>query len=298
MDPNGNVIASASVQLEPGDRSPTKAATTDGSGFFRFDGVAAGPFQLSITAKGFATFTKTGDLLPGQALDLFELPVQIASATTVVEVKYSQYQLAEQQVEIEEKQRVLGVFPNFYVTYDNHAPALAPSQKFRLALRTNIDPVTFLGAGAAAGVEQAFDVFNGYGQGAQGYAKRFGASYADGFIGTMIGGAILPSLFKQDPRYFYKGVGSTRSRLLYALANAVICKGDNGRWQANYSGILGSLAAGGISNLYYPPQNRGAALVFENTSLGIGLSGLQNIFQEFIVRRLTPHAPPVQTGNP
>jgi hypothetical protein len=298
VDPRGNVIASATVQLEQGDRSPARAAATDGEGYFRFDGVAAGAFQLSITAKGFAPLTKTGDLLPGQALDLFDLPVQIAAATTVVEVKYTKYQLAEQQVEIEEKQRVLGVFPNFYVTYDSNAPSLAPRQKFQLALRASIDPVTFLGAGAAAGLEQALDLFNGYGQGAQGFAKRYGAAYADGFIGTVLGGALLPSLLKQDPRYFYKGVGSTRSRVLYALENAVICKGDNGRWQANYSGILGSLAAGGISNFYYPPQNRGAALVFENTSLGIGLSGLQNIFQEFIVRRLTPHAPPVQGGNP
>ena len=96
-------------------------------------------------------------------------------------------------------------------------------------------------------------------------AKRYGAGYADIVTGTFIGSAILPSLLKQDPRYFYKGTGSTRSRILYAIANSVICKGDNGRWQANYSSILGSLAAGGISNLYYPAQDRnGAGLTFEN----------------------------------
>jgi hypothetical protein len=106
----------------------------------------------------------------------------------------------------------------------------------------------------------------------------------------MIGGAILPSLLKQDPRYFYKGTGSTRSRILYALANAVICKGDNGHWQANYSGILGALAAGGISNLYYPASSRnGAGLTFENTLIGIGGSAVGNLFQEFLVRKLTPH---------
>ena len=82
----------------------------------------------------------------------------------------------------------------------------------------------------------------------------------------MIGDAILPSILKQDPRYFYKGSGTTRSRILYALANAVVCKGDNGHWQPDYSGILGSLAAGGISNLYYPASNRnGVQLTFENT---------------------------------
>ena len=75
----------------------------------------------------------------------------------------------------------------------------------------------------------------------------------------MIGGAILPSLFRQDPRYIYKGTGSIPSRALYAIANSVICRGDNRRWQPSYSGILGGLAAGGISNLYYPaeqPQRR------------------------------------------
>ena len=100
---------------------------------------------------------------------------------------------------------------------------------------------------------------SGYGQAAHGYAKRYGAAYGDAVISTMIGGAILPSLLKQDPRYFYKGTGSTRSRILYALANAVICKGDNGHWQFDYSGILGALAAGGISNLYYPASSRNGA---------------------------------------
>ena len=72
----------------------------------------------------------------------------------------------------------------------------------------------------------------------------------------MLGGAVFPSLFKQDPRYFYKGTGSISSRALYAIANSVICKGDNERWQPNYSAILGGIAAGGISNLYYPASNR------------------------------------------
>jgi uncharacterized membrane protein YeaQ/YmgE (transglycosylase-associated protein family) len=109
-------------------------------------------------------------------------------------------------------------------------------------------------------------------------------------VGTMVGGAILPSLLKQDPRYFYKGTGSTRSRILYALANAVICKGDNGHWQFDYSGILGDLAAGGISNLYYPASSRSGGGLIENTLIGIGGSGVANLFQEFLIRKLTPHA--------
>src|SRR4029077_10209307 len=144
------------------------------------------------------------------------------------------------------------------------AAPLSSKQKFELAWKSTVDPITFGVTGAIAGIEQAENRFSGYGQGAEGYGKRFGASYADLVTSTYIGGAILPSLLKQDPRYFYKGTGGKRSRILYALANSVICKGDNGHWQANYSGILGSLAAGGISNLYYPAKDRnGAGLTFE-----------------------------------
>jgi hypothetical protein len=115
---------------------------------------------------------------------------------------------------------------------------------------------------------------------------------------TLIGSAILPSLLKQDPRYFYRGTGSKRSRLLYAIANSVICKGDNGHWQANYSAILGGLAAGGISNLYYPAKDReGAELTFENALIGIGATAAANVLQEFVIRKFTSNAPKSDLGN-
>jgi len=185
---------------------------------------------------------------------------------------------------------VLDVIPNFYVTYRPDAVPLTSKQKFGLAWRTTIDPVTFVLAGGIAGIQQAQNHFPGYGQGSQGYAKRFGAAYADAVAGTFIGSAILPSILKQDPRYFYKGTGSIRFRFLYAVANSVITKGDNKRWQPNYSGILGSFAAGGVSNLYYPAQDRdGATLLFENTLIGIGSAAAANLFQEFVIRKLTPN---------
>jgi hypothetical protein len=151
----------------------------------------------------------------------------------------------------------------------------------------------------AAGIEQWQGHFAGYGQGTEGYAKRFGAGFADTVTGTYIGGAILPVVFKQDPRYFYKGTGTIPARFFYAIANAVICKGDNGRWQVNYSNILGSLAAGGISNLYYPSQDRnGFGLTFENGAIAIASTAVQNIFQEFVIRRLTPSARKTAAQNP
>jgi Carboxypeptidase regulatory-like domain len=297
LDQNGNFILAARVKLACEGHAGEQEVASDENGHFNFNGVAAGPFELTIAADGFATQTRPGILHSGETFEMPDISLVIAAATTDVQVTVTKYELAEEQVKVEEKQRVLGFIPNFYVSYNHDAPSLAAKQKFELAWRTSVDPITLLAVGALAGIEQADDGFSGYGQGAQGYAKRYGAAFADSTVATVVGSAILPSLLKQDPRYFYKGSGSTRSRILYALANSVICKGDNGHWQANYSGILGSLAAGGISNLYYPAANRnGVGLTFENTLAGIGTSGIENLFQEFLVRRLTPHAQDPQNG--
>jgi hypothetical protein len=206
--------------------------------------------------------------------------------------------VAEEEIKNQEKQRVFGVFPNFYVSYVPNAAPLNSKQKFQLAWRATIDPVNFVLIGAVAGIQQAQNSFGGYGQGAAGYGRRYGAAYGDFVTGTFIGSALLPSVLKQDPRYFYKGTGSTRSRIMYAIANAVICKGDNGHWQPNYSGILGSLVSGGISNAYYPAKDRGAALVFENTLVGIGETAAANLLQEFVIRKLTPNVPVYQPAKP
>jgi hypothetical protein len=291
VDQNGNFLLAARVSLSRAGQTEERTQESDGAGHFVFTAVPPGPFQLTISGERFATQQLPGTLHPGEALEMPPISLAIAGTTSEVRVSVTNYELAEEQVKIEETQRVLGVIPNFYVSYRQDALPLRPKQKFELAWKTSVDPVTFAATGAFAGVQQAQNEFSGYGQGAKGYAKRYGASYGDAVIGTMIGGAILPSLLKQDPRYFYKGTGSTRSRILYALANAVICKGDNGHWQFDYSGIIGALAAGGISNLYYPASSRnGAGLTFENTLIGIGGSAVGNLFQEFLIRKLTPHA--------
>lgn len=221
-----------------------------------------------------------------------QIILPVATAMTEVKVGLTVPEIAEEEIKVQEKQRVLGVIPNFYVTYVPNAAPLTPKQKFALAWKTTIDPVTFGIVGVVAGIQQSQNAFSGYGQGGSGYAKRYGAAYADLTSGTFIGAAILPSLLKQDPRYFYKGTGSKRSRLFYALANAVICKGDNGRWQTNYSSIVGSLAAGGISNLYYPASDRrGATLTFESALIGIGASGAANIIEEFFSTKFTTNVP-------
>ena len=188
---------------------------------------------------------------------------------------------AAEQVRQQEKQRIAGVVPNFNVSYNADAAPLSRTQKLQIALRTATDPVAFGIAGFDAGLSQAENDFPGYGQGAQGYAKRFGASYADNFDGTLLGNAIFPILLKQDPRYFRRGTGSFTSRFLYSVSTTVWCKNDNGKWGPNYSNILGNLAAGGISNLYYPASDRGAGLTFERGFTVTAYGAFGGIFNEF-----------------
>lgn len=288
VDKDGAVVANAKVVLEPGG-SAFVESVSDNGGNFKFTDVPPGPFKLSFTAPGFAAQTTTGVLQPGE--DHLTPSVQLVVATTVeVDVHESQVEVAEEEIHVEEKQRVFGIVPNFYVSYVPDAAPLNAKQKFQLGWKSVIDPVNLPVAALFAGVEQAQNTYSGYGQGAQGYGKRFGATYADFISGTFIGSVILPAVFKQDPRYFYKGTGSRQSRILYAMVNAVICKGDNKRWQPNYSNMIGSLAAGGLSNLYYPASSRGVGLTFGNAALSIAGSAGVGVFQEFFSKRLTPHA--------
>jgi hypothetical protein len=299
VDQTGAIFAGARVKLSREDQSPGQELLSDGDGQFSFVNIAPGPFQLTISSPGFAAQTSSGILHSGESCVVPQIELTVATAVTEVRVIPSLTEVAQEQIKEQEKQRVLGVVPNFYVSYIHDAAPLNSKQKFELAWKTSVDPVTFGLNAVIAGVEQAQNDFSGYGQGAQGFAKRYGASYADLVAGTFIGGAILPSLLKQDPRYFYKGTGSKRSRVLYAIANAVICKGDNGHWQANYSGILGSLAAGGISNLYYPASNRnGAALTFENALISLGAGAAANVLQEFVIRKLTPNISSHEPAKP
>jgi len=288
VDQDGALIAGARVKLT--DAHTLNQELLSGSdGQFSFGNIAPGNFVLTITSPGFATQTMSGILPSGGHNELPQIVLVVAANVTEVQVGVPQTEVAEEQIKIEEKQRVLGAIPNFYVTYTPNPVPLDAKQKFELAWKTVLDPVTFLVVGGLAGVQQAQNHFVGYGQGAQGYAKRFGANYADTVSSTFIGSAILATLLKQDPRYFYKGTGSTPSRFFYAIANSVICKGDNRRWQPNYSNVVGNLASGGISNLYYPAQDRnGAELTFENAAIGIGAGAISNLLQEFLLRRLTP----------
>jgi hypothetical protein len=215
-----------------------------------------------------------------QAQSITDAPVP-AVQQAASQPPLSPQEKAALQLKQQEQQRIAGVVPNFNVSYNKDAVPLTRNQKLHLAWRTATDPVAFGIAGFDAGFSQAENDFPGYGQGAQGYAKRFGASYADNFDGTLLGNAIFPILLKQDPRYFRRGEGSFPSRLFYALSTTVWCKNDNGKWGPNYSNMLGNLSAGGISNLYYPASDRGAGLTFERGFTVTAYGAFGGVFNEF-----------------
>ncbi len=282
-------MGGANVRLMHDEGATVLETQTDADGHFTFSNFGVGAFVLHVTASGFDDAQTTGSLNAGELAMLPAIVLQISKMRTSVAVSSEQKELAEEEIKSEEKQRLFGVVPNYYVSYVNPAVPLDPKQKFELAWKTMIDPVSFGISAVAAGVEQSRNTYSGFGQGSEGYAKRFAASYADGAIGTLLGGAVFPTLMHQDPRYFVKGRGSKTSRLLYALANSIVCKGDNGRFQDCYSQQIGYLASAGLSNLYYPAQNRqGAALTFENFGYALAGAAGSNVFQEFFSRMLTP----------
>ena len=192
-----------------------------------------------------------------------------------------QRETAERELKKQEQQRILGVIPNFNTTDVQNAAPLTPGQKFRLAFRSAVDPFQFVAAGLDAGISQAQDSFPGYGQGAQGYAKRFGAAYADQFSSLFWGNAVFPTLLHEDPRYFRKGTGSFKGRLFYAISTTVRTKNDNGTWGPNYANVLGNVAAGGLSNLYYPSTDRGVGLTFQRAFTVTAEGAIGAVFVEF-----------------
>ncbi len=299
LDTTGAVVPGARVTLIGASGTSDRVTLTGSSGGFIFSGLAPAAFRISATSSGMGTYVSPRiQLSAGESHELTGIILPIASTSADVRVNATMKEIATEQVKAEEKQRVFGAIPNFYASYNWNAAPLSSGQKFALAFRYTIDPVTFAVDGIVAGIEQASNEFPGYGQGAQGYAKRFGAAYADDAIGTMIGSAILPSLLHQDPRYFYMGSGTVRSRAVYAISSAVICRGDNGHRQLNYSAILGNFASGAISNAYYPASDRGVSLTIRGGFINLAAQAASNLFQEFLVKKLTPKIPKYEQGKP
>ena len=286
VDTTDDPIPGATVVLQ-GPAGDRLTAVTKDDGAFLFDPAPAEiSYQVTVTAEGFADWSSSITVEPGQDKTLTDVKLRILAVQRAVTVNYSSKEVATQQLKAEEQQRVLRFIPNLYVTYEPHPEPLTTSMKFHLAYKSLAQPVFFARVAAWAGVQQAADTPN-WPQGAKGYGKRLGAGFADGVTEGLIGNAILPSLLHQDPRYFYQGSGTKKSRALHAMLATFICKGDNGKTQPNYSNWGGSLISSAIALSYYPSSDRNAQHVFRNFGIGMGLHVSGGLVQEFILDKFT-----------
>lgn len=298
LDIGGAMVGGAKVTLiGPGDNEE-RVAASDSKGEFTFLGISPGNFKITVTSLGLEPFASSDIVLrAGETRELPQVVLAIATSSSDVRVTATEDDVAVAEIKAAEKQRVFGVIPNFYSSYIWNAAPLRPKLKYELAIRSVTDPVTFLGSAGTAGVEQALNTFPGYGSGPGAYAKRFGAAYTDTVLSRMLGSAIFPSFFHQDPRYFYKGKGTIPSRAVYAIERTFITRGDNGHSQFNYSHLLGNFATAGISTFYHAPGDRTASLAIRNGFIITGGNAAINLVREFLLNRLTSKLPDYPQGK-
>ena len=291
LDVSGATVSGAEVNLLHGDGTQSRTMVSEANGEFTFTKISAGSYLVTVTAKGFAPFT-SGEFAVAvmQAYEVPEVSLTVATASMEVTVRPIDM-IAAEQIRAEEKQRLAGFFPNFYTSYVFDAAPLSAKQKFSLATRGTFDPVAMLGVSLAAGIEQATNAHSGYGQGAAGYSKRLAARFADGRSSDFLTHAVFPALLHQDPRYYYQGSGSIKSRFVHAVTSAFVTRSDSGHAVPNTSYFLGDLSAGALANLYYPKADRGSRLVFTNAAVGLAGRIGTNLIREFLSKSLSTNLP-------
>lgn len=288
-DVNGGVVPGATVVLRASSPGNERRVVSKDNGSFQFDNVQpARLYHVAVSAKGFADWTSNDVVLrPSQFFILTGIALHVSTVRVTINAILPE-QAAAAQVKAEETQRLFGVIPNFYVAYGHNTVPLTPKLKFQLAVKTLVDPVTIAGFGFNAAIYQLAG-YPGYREGTKGYAERLGATFAGGYTNILIGDALLPSLLHQDPRYFYQGTGTTKSRLLHALSFPLISRGDDGTREINWSNIGGDLASGAIANAYYPAQDRGVWRVISSALIGMGGRMALDVAQEFVLHKHTSH---------
>lgn len=181
------------------------------------------------------------------------------------------------------KDRLFFALPNFLTLENAHlVPPLTAGQKFKVVARSSFDYVQYPWFGFLAGISQAENSEPGYGQGAQGYGKRYGAAMGDGVIENFMTSAVFPSMLRQDPRFFQSGHGGFWHRSWYAFTRIFVTRGDSGKTQINYSEIFGSALSAGISTYSYHPH---ADKTLSNTTkvwgTQVGYDSLTYVVKEF-----------------
>lgn len=299
FDIRGGLVPGAEISLEEKGRTDQRHTTSDSEGHFTFHDLAPGDYTVFIASPGLETFESPGILLrAGEKYELPDIALPIASASTTVNVVITQSEVADEELRLETRQRVLGVLPSFYTSYVWNAAPLNTRQKFRLSLRAAVDPYVFVDTAITAGIQQADNTFPGFGNDTASYFKRYAAAYGDTLIGHTLGSAIYPSIFHQDPRYFYMGPGTSfPRRLKHALLAGVAARGDNGRWQPNYSHILGNASAGALSSVWHPAADSPQSLALNDALMGMADAAIQGLLREFVFPHITTKVPTYARGK-
>jgi hypothetical protein len=318
IDVSGALVPGATIKLElkknttrrlgdapkPSDLedlyTPLRETIADSAGEFEFSNLAAGTYRALITAKGLEPFlSERIELSAGQHFELPNIALPVATAGKAVTVYATSVQVADAELKLETHQRVLGLAPNYYESFVWNAAPLNTRQKFYLATKSRTDPFIIIPTAIRAGIETGRDTFPGWGQDTPSYFKRFAAGYGDALFGRFIGGAIFPSIFHQDPRYFYMGPAQpTSARFLHAISAGVVARGDNGHLQPNYSHVFGNAAAGALSTVYHPAGTSAGSLAARNAIFGVAGGAIQGLFREFVFSRLTHNVPGYAKGKP
>lgn len=224
-------------------------------------------------------------------------PAAPAQGPDTTQEKNSTQQKTKDQ---KESQRVLGVLPQFGVVNQKDARPLTAQQKFRLFYKSAFDPAEFAVTGLEAGIDQAEDAFPGYGQGAAGYGRRYGAAFGDQVTSGFFTNYFYPSLLHHDPRYYRLGEGGFKRRLGHALVQELIAHKDFGGRTFAWSNALGALSSGAISNAYYPDDDRGFGLTMSRAGISLlygSLGGLEDEFWPDVYRKLRHRKPSSVPGD-
>jgi hypothetical protein len=291
FDTAGDVVQGARVELKPeGTPGTVREVKSGATGQFEFTGVAPGTYVVTVSGSGMTDFvSKPISVGADEPVMLPSVVLSVEGGATTVRVMDKEAASIE-QVQIAEQQRVLKVFPNFYSSYDWNAPSMLAKQKYHLAARTVIDPVTFMTTAGIAGAEQYKNVFPSFGGGLQGYGKRYLAAYATHASGELLTRAVFPGIFHTDPRYFIMKNGSVRERATHAVASTFLTRGDDGKRKINFAEILGSFSSAALSEAYFPAQERGGSLLVINGFGDLGGDAVDNLIREFLLARMTSRA--------
>jgi hypothetical protein len=287
-DTTGAPILGAVVSVQSSDGNQHTTATGE-DGSFAISSLPPGNYTVKISANGLSDWTAND--IPSTDSPPLAAVMNVAPSVTSVTVGLSPQEVATEQLKRAETQRALGVIPNFFVTYDKNPAPLSVKQKLQLGLKTATDPAVFGAALVTAAIQQEQNSYREFGQGAEGYAKRFGAQYATVLNGIFIGSVLMDSIFHQDPRYFYSGEGTRLDRLRYALKASFLVKGDNGRWQFPYADLTGTIAAAEVSQTYLPGYRSQASLLARGLAFHYAGRIALSLGEEFFLKKITSHAP-------